>query len=459
MRTAALDGAHVEYFRGINNPIAVKIGPSVTPEKLLPLIEALNPHDEPGRLALIHRMGNAQIAAALPPLLQAVKREGRRVLWVADPMHHQARTNVMLFNDASEFVRTIAVKQETAASASAAAAAAAGASGSSMPGKQAGGKEQKVDMYNDDALEGAAEDGEAMDVEDEGANAEAAAAHPGRWGSWVSAEEAEQSGTSVAKQRSLRKKETEKEAAEREGVAASGSEDVGITGERSIGRGLASVLGLLHDKGVLKQKLEWSGRTNDKKANMVLGLDDVYTGGSHEEHIARAVEAALTTRDQYGRVLTPKERFRELCYKFHGIQPSKNKIDKRIRQDTEEIIVKKAATSERPSDELEAMRELQKSSGSAYIVLSGKGAPTRAAGAPLKRPKNGMDSEGRSTVPPPVPRAKKAGGAGLDGGMTPLEGDRKVEALLGLRKPPPPSNNPGVLSMLPPPPRPPAGSR
>ncbi len=87
MRTAALDGAHVEYFRGINNPIAVKIGPSVTSEKLLPLVEALNPHDEPGRLTLIHRMGNAQIASALPPLLDAVKREGRRVLWVADPMH------------------------------------------------------------------------------------------------------------------------------------------------------------------------------------------------------------------------------------------------------------------------------------------------------------------------------------------------------------------------------------
>jgi 3-deoxy-7-phosphoheptulonate synthase len=86
MRTAALDGAHVEYFRGISNPIAVKIGPTVTPEKLLPLIEVLNPHDEPGRLTLIHRMGNAQIADA-PPLLQAVKREGRRVLWVADPMH------------------------------------------------------------------------------------------------------------------------------------------------------------------------------------------------------------------------------------------------------------------------------------------------------------------------------------------------------------------------------------
>ena len=87
MRTAALDGAHVEYFRGIRNPIAVKIGPSVTPDVLLPLIEALNPHDEPGRLTLIHRMGHARIGTALPPLLAAVKREGRRVLWVADPMH------------------------------------------------------------------------------------------------------------------------------------------------------------------------------------------------------------------------------------------------------------------------------------------------------------------------------------------------------------------------------------
>ena len=87
MRTAALDGAHVEYFRGIRNPIAVKVGPAVTPTQLLALIDVLNPHDEPGRLTLIHRMGRARIASALPPLLEAVRREGRRVLWVADPMH------------------------------------------------------------------------------------------------------------------------------------------------------------------------------------------------------------------------------------------------------------------------------------------------------------------------------------------------------------------------------------
>jgi 3-deoxy-7-phosphoheptulonate synthase len=92
MRTAALDGAHVEYFRGIRNPIAVKVGPSVTPDQLLPVIDALNPEDEPGRLTLIHRMGNGLIGSALPPLLEAVRREGRRVLWVADPMHGNTET-------------------------------------------------------------------------------------------------------------------------------------------------------------------------------------------------------------------------------------------------------------------------------------------------------------------------------------------------------------------------------
>jgi len=87
MRTAAVDGAHTEYFRGIRNPIAIKIGPSVTPEQLMRLIDVLNPEDEPGRLSLIHRMGAAHVADKLPTLLDAVKREGRRVLWICDPMH------------------------------------------------------------------------------------------------------------------------------------------------------------------------------------------------------------------------------------------------------------------------------------------------------------------------------------------------------------------------------------
>ncbi len=87
LRTAAIDGAHVEYMRGLRNPIAVKVGPSVTPDQLIELIDCLNPDNEAGRLTLIHRMGRAHIEKGLPPLLDVVKREGRRVLWVADPMH------------------------------------------------------------------------------------------------------------------------------------------------------------------------------------------------------------------------------------------------------------------------------------------------------------------------------------------------------------------------------------
>lgn len=86
-RTRALDGAHVEYFRGIRNPVGVKIGPRTAPDDLVRLIDTLNPANEPGRLVLIHRMGATQIEKALPPLLNAMKTAGRTVLWVCDPMH------------------------------------------------------------------------------------------------------------------------------------------------------------------------------------------------------------------------------------------------------------------------------------------------------------------------------------------------------------------------------------
>jgi 3-deoxy-7-phosphoheptulonate synthase len=87
MRTAALDGAHVEYFRGIRNPIAVKVGPSVAADALLRLADALNPDNEPGRLTFIQRLGAGNVEARLPALVEAVRREGKRVLWVCDPMH------------------------------------------------------------------------------------------------------------------------------------------------------------------------------------------------------------------------------------------------------------------------------------------------------------------------------------------------------------------------------------
>jgi 3-deoxy-7-phosphoheptulonate synthase len=86
-RTRALDGAHVEYFRGIRNPIAVKVGPSTGPDELLALTTILNAANEPGRLTLIHRFGAHRIADCLPALLAAVRDSGKQVLWCCDPMH------------------------------------------------------------------------------------------------------------------------------------------------------------------------------------------------------------------------------------------------------------------------------------------------------------------------------------------------------------------------------------
>jgi len=87
MRTAQLDGAHVEYFRGISNPMGVKIGPGMTREWLQDLLRVLNPDNEAGRISLIHRFGAKSIEDGLPPLIEAVREAGATVLWICDPMH------------------------------------------------------------------------------------------------------------------------------------------------------------------------------------------------------------------------------------------------------------------------------------------------------------------------------------------------------------------------------------
>jgi 3-deoxy-7-phosphoheptulonate synthase len=86
-RTRQLDGAHVEFMRGLKNPIGLKCGPTMEPEDLLRLIEALNPKNEPGRLTLIGRFGADKVEARLPRLMAATAREGRAVVWSSDPMH------------------------------------------------------------------------------------------------------------------------------------------------------------------------------------------------------------------------------------------------------------------------------------------------------------------------------------------------------------------------------------
>ena len=86
-RTRQLDHAHVDFFRHIDNPIGVKIGPTIETDELLRLIEALNPDNEPGRLTLITRMGADRLADVLPGLVRAVQREGFELVWSSDPMH------------------------------------------------------------------------------------------------------------------------------------------------------------------------------------------------------------------------------------------------------------------------------------------------------------------------------------------------------------------------------------
>jgi 3-deoxy-7-phosphoheptulonate synthase len=91
-RTRALDGAHVDYFRGIENPIGLKLGPPITPEEAVALCAALNPANELGRLSLIVRFGVARVAKELPPIVEAVRKAGHKVLWVCDPMHGNTET-------------------------------------------------------------------------------------------------------------------------------------------------------------------------------------------------------------------------------------------------------------------------------------------------------------------------------------------------------------------------------
>ncbi|BBK31114.1 3-deoxy-D-arabinoheptulosonate-7-phosphate synthase [Stella humosa] len=86
-RTRQPDGAHIEFLRGIKNPLGMKVGPSMDLDELIRLCDILNPENEAGRLTLIVRMGHDKVAQKLPPILRAVKREGRKVVWSCDPMH------------------------------------------------------------------------------------------------------------------------------------------------------------------------------------------------------------------------------------------------------------------------------------------------------------------------------------------------------------------------------------
>ena len=93
VRTADLEGAHVEYFRGIANPVGVKIGPTMEAGWIAGLVEKLNPDDVPGRLTFIHRFGADKVEDVLPTAIEAVKNTGKSVLWLTDPMHGNTETS------------------------------------------------------------------------------------------------------------------------------------------------------------------------------------------------------------------------------------------------------------------------------------------------------------------------------------------------------------------------------
>jgi len=93
MRTAQLGGAHVEYFRGISNPVAVKIGAGMDSSWLQGLVVTLNPQNQPGHLTLIHRLGAKEVEKTLPRMIEAVRQTGQQVLWVCDPMHGNTETS------------------------------------------------------------------------------------------------------------------------------------------------------------------------------------------------------------------------------------------------------------------------------------------------------------------------------------------------------------------------------
>ena len=86
-RTRRPDGAHVEFLRGVSNPVGFKAGPRITPEELITLLDVLNPDNHAGRVVVISRMGTDKVQEALPALIRAAKREGRNVVWSCDPMH------------------------------------------------------------------------------------------------------------------------------------------------------------------------------------------------------------------------------------------------------------------------------------------------------------------------------------------------------------------------------------
>lgn len=149
--------------------------------------------------------------------------------------------------------------------------------------------------------------------------------------------------------------------------------------ENSLGYGLGTTINLLRDRGFLNTSVEWAGRSNDKKLmpHQALVKDALFSGLSTQVkdesygQIQR-IEAALRRTDDFGRTLTAKEAFRELCYHFHGKKPSKHRQIKRLKQYISDLATGKRLSTtydRRQNDKILAIRQTRHSP---YIVLEGK---------------------------------------------------------------------------------------
>ncbi|KAL3644247.1 ESCRT II complex subunit Dot2 [Castilleja foliolosa] len=175
--------------------------------------------------------------------------------------------------------------------------------------------------------------------------------------------------------------------------------------EAAVGKGLAGALKLLKDRGTLKETIEWGGRNMDKKKSKLVGIYD--KDAEKEIRIDRT--------DEYGRILTPKEAFRQLSHTFHGKGPGKTKQEKRMRQYQEELKVKQMKNSDTPSLSVERMREAQAQLQTPYLVLSGNVKPGQSSD-----PRSGFATVEKD----------------LAGSLTPMLGDRKVEHFLNIKREP-----------------------
>ncbi|GMH35392.1 hypothetical protein BSKO_03260 [Bryopsis sp. KO-2023] len=202
-------------------------------------------------------------------------------------------------------------------------------------------------------------------------------------------------------------------------------ESLEILREAALGTGIAAALGTLRDKGDLRQNFEWVGRTNDMKKGKLLGVDDVYQGDpkDDDDRLEQSIRAALTRKDELGRILTPKEAFRGLSYAFHGKCPSKSTIEKRERKNKEEYLARRANLNQ--TTQLEQFKQVQKVQGSAFVVLSGKGKiGATVQGASGARDPGKKAAKGANLAPTPV----------LGKSSTPLTGSKKVEVMFGIKK-------------------------